>query len=182
MQKSEQDQTVYGTDRVLRDIANERKRQVVEEGYARLHDDEHVNGELIDAAACYCVSAQEELTGVARVRFEEFTLADFWPWEPEHWKPKSPREDLVRAAALIIAEIERLDRMSPRDGIYMGEHDGRGNSWCTEHKKWESPSEWQACDDEMHKQAQGRTQNLGPGAGNPSDEAKRQADARRSEK
>ncbi|AKQ30008.1 TPA: hypothetical protein JI225_05075 [Acinetobacter baumannii] len=27
-----------------------------------------------------------------------------------YWKPKSPRQDLVRAAALLIAEIERLDR------------------------------------------------------------------------
>jgi hypothetical protein len=26
------------------------------------------------------------------------------------WKPKDRRRDLVRAAALIIAEIERLDR------------------------------------------------------------------------
>jgi hypothetical protein len=35
-----------------------------------------------------------------------------WPskWA-EHWfKPKDPRRDLVRAAALCIAEIERLDR------------------------------------------------------------------------
>lgn len=33
-----------------------------------------------------------------------------WPWDWAWWKPKNPRRDLVRAAALIIAEIERLDR------------------------------------------------------------------------
>ncbi len=33
-----------------------------------------------------------------------------WPFADTFWKPKSPRQDLVRAAALLIAEIERLDR------------------------------------------------------------------------
>jgi len=29
------------------------------------------------------------------------------------WKPKGPRRDLIRAAALIVAEIERIDRRAP---------------------------------------------------------------------
>ena len=35
-----------------------------------------------------------------------------WPasWSTDWWKPKTPRRDLVRAAALLIAEIERIDR------------------------------------------------------------------------
>ena len=33
-----------------------------------------------------------------------------WPWHRQWWKPKNARRDLVRAAALIVAEIERLDR------------------------------------------------------------------------
>ena len=33
-----------------------------------------------------------------------------WRWEAHWFKPRSPRADLVRAGALIIAEIERLDR------------------------------------------------------------------------
>jgi hypothetical protein len=35
-----------------------------------------------------------------------------WPWLSKWWKPKDRRRDLVRAAALVIAEIERLDRAS----------------------------------------------------------------------
>jgi hypothetical protein len=34
----------------------------------------------------------------------------FWPWPPEWWKPCDRRANLVRAAALLIAEIERIDR------------------------------------------------------------------------
>jgi hypothetical protein len=33
-----------------------------------------------------------------------------WPWDLKWWKPTTPRRDLVKAAALIVAEIERLDR------------------------------------------------------------------------
>jgi len=33
-----------------------------------------------------------------------------WPWAEKWWKPKNERRDLVKAAALILAEIERLDR------------------------------------------------------------------------
>lgn len=42
--------------------------------------------------------------------YQDEEVPDFWPWGDCYWKPKSPRQDLVRAAALLIAEIERLDR------------------------------------------------------------------------
>jgi hypothetical protein len=37
-----------------------------------------------------------------------------WPWSVQWWKPKDRRRDLVRAGALIVAEIERLDRAAAR--------------------------------------------------------------------
>lgn len=33
-----------------------------------------------------------------------------WAWHSRWWKPKDRRCNLVRAGALIVAEIERLDR------------------------------------------------------------------------
>jgi len=33
-----------------------------------------------------------------------------WPWAKSWWKPASLRRSLVKAAALLIAEIERIDR------------------------------------------------------------------------
>jgi hypothetical protein len=35
-----------------------------------------------------------------------------WPFDGSWLKPKSAREDLVRAGALIAAEIDRLDRVA----------------------------------------------------------------------
>jgi hypothetical protein len=78
---------------VVGDIAAERHRQRRVEGYHPLHDDTHCDGELARAAAAY-------ITG-------DITL---WPWDRTYWKPKTRRSDLVRAAALLVAEIERLDR------------------------------------------------------------------------
>ncbi len=72
-------------------IAAERRRQIMEEGWTPEHDAEHVNGELALAAACY-------------------TSGDFgnWPWDPQWLKPKDRVRDLVRAGALIAAELDRL--------------------------------------------------------------------------
>jgi hypothetical protein len=83
------------------DVLAERKRQVEAEGWTIEHDDRHPDGELAVAAACY--AAHERLSDFALVR-------EIFPWRDEWWKPSDRRRDLVKAAALIIAEIERLDR------------------------------------------------------------------------
>ena len=89
------------------DVIKERGRQVGVERFSGVHDDCHDPGILAKAAACYCGSARLQLLGA---KVEELELPSLWPWEPEWWRPKNPRRDLVRAAALIIAEIDRLDR------------------------------------------------------------------------
>jgi hypothetical protein len=37
-------------------------------------------------------------------------IASIWPWDRAYWKPRGPRNNLVKAGALILAEIERIDR------------------------------------------------------------------------
>ncbi|HGY5195254.1 TPA: ead/Ea22-like family protein [Raoultella ornithinolytica] len=84
------------------DVLAERQRQVTSEGWTPGHDDEYEHGELADAAGCYALSS------------ELFDCAGEpprpWPWPDEWWKPTNRRRDLVKAGALILAEIERLDR------------------------------------------------------------------------
>lgn len=88
---------------VIGEIRDERQRQRWDEGWTPEHDDAHDKGELASAAACYALNAAPE-------RFPDGVVPIFWPWAREWWKPKTRRRDLVRAAALIVAEIERLDR------------------------------------------------------------------------
>tara|TARA_R110002073_G_scaffold76548_1_gene185821 strand:+ start:3756 stop:4418 length:663 start_codon:yes stop_codon:yes gene_type:complete len=91
------------------DIVNERYRQIEDEGWDTAHDDAHSGGELAIAAACYALEPGKETEGFYN-NLGGGGTPYFWPWDPAWWKPKSRREDLVRAGALIIAEIERLDR------------------------------------------------------------------------
>lgn len=86
-----------------RDVLAERQRQISAEGWTPEHDDEHANGEMAGAAACYA------LAGIQHWAREQ-AIASFWPWEKAWWKPTDPRRDMVKAGALILAEIERLDR------------------------------------------------------------------------
>lgn len=100
------------------DVTAERRRQVEVERYDYAHDDEAVHGELTAAATCYVIAASISDAGRARVcgigmHANNEHIRNLWPWPARFWKPKTRRRDLVRAAALIIAEIERMDRAEP---------------------------------------------------------------------
>lgn len=100
----------------LEDVQLERLRQLTKEDFSAAHDDDHNQGELARAAACYCLSAVETVTGRELMDFDnDDFLSAVWPWDREWWKPKDSRRDLVRAAALILAEIERIDRATTPD-------------------------------------------------------------------
>ncbi|MDS9744808.1 hypothetical protein [Pseudomonas aeruginosa] len=88
------------------DVQAERRRQITAEGWTPEHDDEHSHGQMARAAACYALagsSAPNDGTAALLV-----SLA--WPWDEQWWKPSTARRDMVKACALALAEIERLDR------------------------------------------------------------------------
>ena len=91
-------------------IAAERKRQIDVEGWTPEHDAEHTNGALADAAACYVSVARQQVRGVGYGGNGEPTYPRaVWPWDAEWWKPSDdPVRNLVKAGALIAAEIDRL--------------------------------------------------------------------------
>lgn len=100
---------------IVDEIALERCRQVASEGFDITHDDKYEFGELARAAACYSHTAglglaAEAGMSVPWLHYTEAGMPPQWPWALAWWKPKSPREDLVRAAALIVAQIEAIDR------------------------------------------------------------------------
>lgn len=97
------------------DVIAERRRHVEVEGWTPEHDDEHADGQMAAAAAAYAAAAalpdrqRRSVIGIYSIN-NNLMLRDLWPWETKWWKPKDRRRDLVRAGALILAEIERLDR------------------------------------------------------------------------
>lgn len=91
-------------------IAEERQRQVEKEGWTPEHDGEHSDGSLARAAACYAVEGRAMMT--VTEQGVPYKAPRQWPasWHPKWWKPKDRIRDLVRAGALIAAEIDRLQR------------------------------------------------------------------------
>lgn len=100
------------------DVLAERQRQVTEEGWSSKRDDMHKNNEMAFAAACYAFHAAAASWDMEDngIPYDSHPAPKNWPWDPEWWKPESARRDLVKAGALILAEIERLDRMATIGG------------------------------------------------------------------
>ncbi|HHM4836837.1 TPA: hypothetical protein ACRNK7_004173 [Pseudomonas aeruginosa] len=100
------------------DVQAERRRQITAKGWTPEHDDEHADGQMAQAAGCYALHAGGIGTDWPDGRQNGAAL--FWPWGKDSWKPTTPRRDLVKACALALAEIERLDRagisQSPQPG------------------------------------------------------------------
>ena len=108
-------------------IAEERKRQVEVEGWDDEHDDEHDEGELAMAAVCY---ASPDLIYQLSDGSNNYLFIDPWPsnwlrkWDKRKYKnvvyiipngelPNNERiRNLVKAGALIAAEIDRLQRLN----------------------------------------------------------------------
>lgn len=98
----------------IHDVIAERNRQIDDEGFTGEHDDGHAEDELAAAGACYANPFKIEISGdgIFERPLMDGEVPLGWPggWDDVWWTPKTRRQDLVRAGALIIAEIERLDR------------------------------------------------------------------------
>lgn len=108
--------------KAINDVIAERERQQSAEGWTTDHDDGHTDGSLSTAARAYLHHAAH-YTGASAFGHVVSEPPSFWPWDRKWWKPKDLRRDLVRAAALIVAEIERIDRAEEIDPTKKAEWD-----------------------------------------------------------
>jgi hypothetical protein len=91
-------------------IAAERWRQRDEEGWTPEHDDSHTYAQMTRAAIWYAHEAVTQMGWNLRPNGS-------WPWAQDWWKPSlDPVRNLEKAGALIAAEIDRLQRVSPSGG------------------------------------------------------------------
>lgn len=98
----------------IEDISTERTRQISDEGWGDRHDDHHKNNELVRAAICYAMLGMH-----TQVLIEMQYIAKRWPFDESWLKIDTGtggmRRSLVKAGALIAAEIDRLDRAAELD-------------------------------------------------------------------
>jgi hypothetical protein len=93
-------------------IAEERHRQITVKRWSPEHDEAHDNGEIAMAAQAYIDGARKASHGIEMPYMMSPPAA--WPWDWTWWKPsKRPIRNLVKAGALIAAEIDRLQRVAP---------------------------------------------------------------------
>jgi len=89
-------------------IAAERERHVTVEGWTKEGDAQHVNGELARAAAAYAIPYEYHSE-----------RRQLWPknWDRQMWKPTPENriKELVKAGALIAAEIDRLNNLEQKE-------------------------------------------------------------------
>lgn len=91
-------------------IEEERARQVSTEGWTATRDDAHQAGEMPMAGALYARLASGQAMGFMGSAGTPLPPPG-WPWEAEWWKPsRDPVQNLIKAGALIAAEIDRLQR------------------------------------------------------------------------
>lgn len=100
-----------------RDVIAERRRHVDVERWTAQHDDEHAPGTLALAAAAYALDAGYALDSLVPADADHPEPL-FWPFSSEWWKPGVPRSGLVKAASLILAEIEHIDRLESRSEVH----------------------------------------------------------------
>lgn len=90
-----------------RDVLAERQRQISAEGYDPDHDDEHSDGSLSIAAACYALA---NVSGARPGALSPSYLAAWVGWGAGWFKPSDRRRNLEKACALLLADMERIDR------------------------------------------------------------------------
>ena len=93
-------------------ITDERKRHTEKEGWTTEHDADHTGMELSVSAASYaldCAATQSEYHESWRKIYQEYS-DKIWPFDKEWFKPThdDPIKQLVKAGALLAAEIDRL--------------------------------------------------------------------------
>lgn len=93
-------------------IAAERERQIEGLGRTSEHDDQHEQCELIHAAESYLLAASYVVEKGPHAASKMRGMPPrFWPWEDDAWNPnRKAVRNLVKAGALIAAEIDRLER------------------------------------------------------------------------
>ena len=101
VEEVEADAPASSLPRALDDIHAERARQIAK-GYDAAHDDQYSMYELSTVAAAVALGATDHISG------------DVPAWAGHIIEKWNTRQRLVIAAALLVAEIERLDRVQAR--------------------------------------------------------------------
>jgi hypothetical protein len=98
---------------VLDEIAAERQRQLTIEGWTEEHEGRVSWQRLLPASLSTSIYSAPK-SGPAPAMPHQRPTSRCGHWDDAWWKPRDGRQNLILAAALIVAAIERLDRAEAR--------------------------------------------------------------------
>ncbi|MDY6893802.1 MAG: hypothetical protein SVO01_00065 [Thermotogota bacterium] len=95
----------------IKKVVSERFRQIQIEGWSKDHDSQHYPSELALAGMLYVSDAIKNMEAIENglCTFKN-NAPENWPWSERWWKPtpNTPSRQLEKAAALLIAAIDRF--------------------------------------------------------------------------
>lgn len=95
-------------------IQAERDRQLQELNHTPDRDDTYANGQLASVASIYAKYATSEHFSEGLWLGNMDAAPTGWPWRDGLWNPTTPKRMLIKAGALIAAELDRLQRIELR--------------------------------------------------------------------
>lgn len=99
-------------------VKAERQKQINKHGYTPEHDDEHTDGSIADAGACYAAN-NDNLWSFGE--YGQTGLKEVWPWDYEFFKKEDHdrKQQLIIAAAFINAEYDRIVRAEQKATVHL---------------------------------------------------------------
>jgi len=94
----------------LQDALLERIEQIEQYGFDLQHDLGHHPATLALAAQSYLATAIDQLHGK---HHHPQQPCPEWPWEREAWRPGTARDNIVKALAIGLAVLDRIDVQPP---------------------------------------------------------------------
>lgn len=102
------------------DVVEHRAHQVDRHGFTPEHDAEHTPRDLLNASDAYLEATRFQLADGWSAEQAAEECEFLWPFA-DGFKVKDPRANLVKAAALLLAAIDRLDATAPDAPLVDGE-------------------------------------------------------------
>lgn len=99
-------------------VKAERQKQINKHGYTPEHDDEHTDGSIADAGACYGANSDNLW---AFGEYGQTGLKEVWAWDYEFFKKEDHdrKQQLIIGAAFYMAEYERIVRAEQKATVHL---------------------------------------------------------------
>lgn len=100
----------------FRALCQERLDQVERHGFSAAHDDMHRDSAIAQGALAYLLAGMAPDCRLPDTLAE--TAANIWPWGAHTFRPGATEECFIKAAAMLLAEVDRIHRADAATDLF----------------------------------------------------------------